>query len=157
MKKALTLAIMAVWVGTVALADTMKLAVTTSFHNSGLAELLLPEIKQDLGLDVQLLVVGTGQALKLGRAGDVDAILVHSRQAEEAFVADGSGTHRREVMYNDFVVIGPKSDPADLKSAVSAVDALQRIAKLKPSSWRARSAHLFASDYQMISPLAVSD
>ncbi len=113
-------------------ADVMKMAVTTSFHNSGLAEVLLPEIKADLDLEVQLLVVGTGQALKLGRAGDVDAILVHSKAAEEAFVADGSGTHRREIMYNDFVVIGPSDDPAGVAGAASAAQALQMIAAAKP-------------------------
>ncbi|WP_239113269.1 substrate-binding domain-containing protein [Shimia biformata] len=111
--------------------DVMKMAVTTSFHNSGLAEVLLPEIKADLDLEVQLLVVGTGQALKLGRAGDVDAILVHSKAAEEAFVAEGFGTHRREIMYNDFVFIGPKDDPADLGAATTASDALQKIAGAK--------------------------
>lgn len=114
-------------------ADTIRLAVTTSFHNSGLAEVLLPQIRADLDLDVHLLIVGTGQALKLGRAGDVDAILVHSRAAEEAFVAEGHGTHRREIMYNDFVVIGPIADPADVAAAVSAKDALGRIATAKPA------------------------
>ena len=110
-------------------AGELRLAVTTSFHNSGLADVLLPAIKDDLGLDVRLLVVGTGQALKLGEQGDVDAILVHSRAAEEAFVAAGYGTHRREIMYNDFVLIGPKDDPADIAGASSAVDALRRIAE----------------------------
>ncbi|MCL4163256.1 UNVERIFIED_CONTAM: hypothetical protein GTU68_019838 [Idotea baltica] len=105
----------------------MKLAVTTSFHNSGLSDVLLPAIKDDTGLDVQLLVVGTGQAIRLGEAGDVDAILVHSKQAEEAFVANGFGTHRREIMYNDFVLIGPASDPSDIRSAQNAKDALQRV------------------------------
>ncbi|MEM6408277.1 MAG: substrate-binding domain-containing protein [Pseudomonadota bacterium] len=109
-------------------ADAMRLAVTTSFHNSGLADVLLPEIKSDLGLEVQLLVVGTGQALRLGRAGDVDAILVHSRAAEDAFVADGFATHRREIMFNDFVFIGPAADPAGVSDATSAVEALTRIA-----------------------------
>jgi tungstate transport system substrate-binding protein len=66
--------------GGVAFAETMRLAVTTSFHNSGLSDVLLPVIKAEIGLEVQLLVVGTGQALRLGRAGDVDAILVHSKQ-----------------------------------------------------------------------------
>lgn len=108
--------------------DTMRMAVTTSFHNSGLAEVLLPEIEADLDLQVQLLVVGTGQALKLGQAGDVDAILVHSRAAEEAFVSDGYGTHRREIMYNDFVLIGPAADQAETASAVTAAEALTRIA-----------------------------
>ena len=109
-------------------AETLRLAVTTSFHNSGLADVLLPEIRADLGVEVQLLVVGTGQALKLGRAGDVDAILVHSRSAEEAFVADGFATHRREVMYNDFVFVGPADDPAGIAGATDASDALTRIA-----------------------------
>ena len=110
-----------------AFADNLKLAVTTSFQNSGLAEVLLPAIKEDTGLEVQLLVVGTGQAIRLGEAGDVDAVLVHSRAAEEAFVAAGHGTHRREIMYNDFVLIGPAEDPAGIKDATSAADALSRI------------------------------
>ena len=79
---------------TAAQADDIKVAVTTSFHNSGLSDILLPEIKKDLDLDVHLLIVGTGQALKLGRAGDVDAILVHSRNAEDTFVTEGYSTHR---------------------------------------------------------------
>ncbi|MEB8389215.1 substrate-binding domain-containing protein [Rhodobacteraceae bacterium KMM 6894] len=110
------------------LAEDMKMAVTTSFHNSGLAEVLLPEIKADTGIDVHLLVVGTGQALKLGEAGDVDAVLVHARAAEEKFVAAGNATHRREIMYNDFVVIGPVADPAGANLAETAAAALQAIA-----------------------------
>lgn len=112
-----------------ALADDMKMAVTTSFHNSGLSDVLLPAIREDLGLEVQLLVVGTGQAMRLGTAGDVDAVLVHSRKAEEAFLASGNGTHRREIMYNDFVVVGPSADPADLRVALDAAGALRRIAE----------------------------
>ncbi len=110
-------------------AETVKLAVTTSFNNSGLSEILLPEIKKDTGLDVQLLIVGTGQALRLGEAGDVDAILVHSKKAEEAFVDAGYGTHRREIMYNDFVFIGYVGDPAAIGKATTASDALKRIAE----------------------------
>ena len=113
----------------VAAAETMKMAVTTSFHNSGLSEVLLPQIAEDLDLEVQLLVVGTGQALRLGEAGDVDAILVHSRSAEEAFVAGGYGTHRREIMYNDFVFIGPEDDVAGTAAAESATEALKNIAE----------------------------
>ncbi|MCP5087602.1 MAG: sulfate ABC transporter substrate-binding protein [Rhodobacteraceae bacterium] len=109
-------------------AENIKLAVTTSFHNSGLSEVLLPAIKDDLELTVQLLVVGTGQALRLGEAGDVDAILVHSRKAEEAFLSAGFGTHRREIMYNDFVFIGPVDDPANVGASETAVAALQKIA-----------------------------
>ncbi|WP_120504131.1 substrate-binding domain-containing protein [Sulfitobacter mediterraneus] len=112
-------------------ADEIKLAVTTSFHNSGLSDVLVPAIKRDLDLEVQLLVVGTGQALKLGAAGDVDAILVHSRKAEEKFLAAGNGTHRREIMYNDFVFIGPQSDVAGAGNAASAAEALSRIANAK--------------------------
>lgn len=112
-------------------AETMKLAVTTSFHNSGLSDILLPAIKEDTGLDVQLLVVGTGQALRLGEAGDVDAILVHSRGAEETFIEAGFGTHRREIMYNDFVLIGPKSNPAGLAAPDGIVAALAQISQSK--------------------------
>ena len=111
-----------------ALSAELRMAVTTSFHNSGLADLLLPEIKKDIDLDVRLVVVGTGQALKLGRAGDVDAILVHSKMAEEEFVAAGFAPHRREIMYNDFVLLGPSDDPAAIAGATDVVDALGKIA-----------------------------
>lgn len=112
-----------------ATADTMRMAVTTSFHNSGLADILLPEIQADTGIELQLLVVGTGQALKLGRSGDVDAILVHSRAAEDAFIADGFATHRREIMYNDFVFVGPSSDEAMISDAPDASSVMQKLAK----------------------------
>ena len=112
-------------------AETLRMAVTTSFYNSGLSEILLPEIKADLDLDVELIVVGTGQALRLGEAGDVDAILVHARAAEEAFLAAGFGTARREIMYNDFVFIGPANDPAQIAGAANAVEAMQRIAQIE--------------------------
>ncbi len=108
-------------------AAELKLAVTTSFYNSGLSEILLPQVKTDIGLDVQLIVVGTGQALRLGQAGDVDAILVHSRKAEDTFLAAGFGTHRREIMYNDFVLVGPSDDPARIAGSANVVTALTRI------------------------------
>lgn len=113
---------------TASLAEDLKLAVTTSFANSGLAEILLPAIAEDTGINVQLLIVGTGQALALGQAGDVDAVLVHARAAEEAFIAAGHATHRREIMYNDFVLIGPAPDPAGVASAPAAAAALELIA-----------------------------
>lgn len=112
-------------------AEEMKMAVTTSFENSGLADVLLPAIKTDLDIDLQLLVVGTGQAIELGNNGDVDAVLVHSRAAEEAFVASGNGTHRREIMYNDFVLIGPNTDPASIAQTGTAAGALQAIAAVE--------------------------
>ncbi|MEP1768792.1 MAG: substrate-binding domain-containing protein [Sulfitobacter sp.] len=124
-------ALLACLFGISAQAETMKLAVTTSFHNSGLSEVLLPVILQETGLEVQLLVVGTGQALRLGEAGDVDAILVHSRAAEDDFVAKGYAPHRREIMYNDFVFVGPKQDPAQIANAKDAGDALTKIAAQK--------------------------
>lgn len=108
-------------------AETMRMAVTTSFENSGLADVLLAAIKEDTGLQVDLVVVGTGQALRLGQAGDVDAVLVHARAAEEAFVAAGHAPHRREIMFNDFVLIGPVDDPADTARAQTATEALARI------------------------------
>ena len=112
------------WLPFSTLAETLRMAVTTSFHNSGLAEVLLPEIENDIGLEVQLLVVGTGQALRLGRAGDVDAVLVHSRAAEDAFVEAGYATHRRDIMFNDFILVGPGDDPANVAKASNASDAL---------------------------------
>jgi tungstate transport system substrate-binding protein len=130
MKRFLVVTVALLW-AQVAVAEDIRLAVTTSFDSSGLAEVLLPAIKQDLDMDLQLLVVGTGQALKLGEAGDVDAILVHSKAAEEAFVVAGHGTHRREIMYNDFVMIGPMADLADISDGSSASDALVRIADVE--------------------------
>ncbi len=111
--------------------NELRLAVTTSFHNSGLSEVLKPAIKADLGMTIHLLVVGTGQALKLGRQGDVDAILVHSQKAEEQFISQGFAPHRREIMYNDFVIIGPHADKAGVLTATSAAGALQKIASNK--------------------------
>ena len=112
-------------------AESMRMAVTTSFNNSGLSDILLPELAKDTGLKVELLVVGTGQALKLGRAGDVDAVLVHSRKAEEEFVAEGYAKYRREIMFNDFVVIGPSSDPATVAGSATVNEALRKIADSK--------------------------
>jgi len=111
----------------IASAAEMRLAVTTSFHNSGLSEVLLLEVKRDLDLDVRLLVVGTGQALKLGQQGDVDAVLVHSRAAEENFITQGFAEYRREIMYNDFVFLGPASDVIGGGSQITATDVLKAI------------------------------
>ena len=125
--RALIICIFFVFSASLSVAETVRIAVTTSFHNSGLADVLLPEIKADLGLDIQLLVVGTGQALRMGQSGDVDAVLVHAKSAEEAFVANGYGTHRREIMYNDFVLVGPAHDPAGVTGAVNVAEALKSI------------------------------
>ena len=122
-----TLAFFLCLISTSAHSESMKLAVTTSFHNSGLSDVLLPALLEETGLEVQLLVVGTGQALRLGRAGDVDAILVHSRADEDTFVAEGFAPYRREIMYNDFVFIGPRSDPAGITKAAGIPEVLSHI------------------------------
>jgi tungstate transport system substrate-binding protein len=93
-------------------AQSITLASTTSTEQSGLFAHLLPLFKQASGLDVKVVAVGTGQALDIARRGDADALLVHDQAAEDKFVADGFGLRRYAVMYNDFVLIGPKTDPA---------------------------------------------
>lgn len=110
-------------------ADRLRISTTTSTENSGLLNVLLPPFEKMHNCKVDVIAVGTGKALKLGEAGDVDAVLVHSRKAEDKFVADGYGIDRRDVMYNDFVIIGPASDPAGVKKAGSAAAALAMVAK----------------------------
>jgi len=107
----------------------VRLATTTSTDNSGLLSVVLPPFEQKYDLKVDVIAVGTGRALKLGENGDVDAVLVHARDAEEEFISKGFGVNRRDVMYNDFVVVGPKSDPAGIKEAPSAHKALALIEK----------------------------
>ena len=114
-----------------AIAEQVKLAVTSSFHNSGLSDHLIPHAEADLALDIQLLVVGTGQALKLGKNGDVDAILVHSRPDEEEFVKSGFAKYRREIMFNEYVVVGPARDPAEIVSAGNLLEVFKRLSKAK--------------------------
>ena len=104
---------------------------TTSTQNSGLYGYILPIASEALGLDIRVVAVGTGQAL--GNAGrcDGDMLIVHARTAEEAFVAAGFGTERYDLMYNDFVLVGPQSDPAGVAGAASATEALARIARAR--------------------------
>ena len=109
-------------------ADTpLRLATTTSTANSGLMDHLLPRFTAASGIEVHLIAVGTGKALRLGREGDVDIVLVHARQAEDRFVADGYGVDRADVMYNDFIIVGPDSDPAEVRSAASVAEVFARI------------------------------
>ena len=105
----------------------LRLATTTSTDNSGLLDYLLPQFERDSGYSLQVISVGTGKALRLGENGDVDVLLVHAPQSEQRFVALGHGVYRREVMANDFVVVGPKDDPGGLRRATSAVDAFTRL------------------------------
>jgi tungstate transport system substrate-binding protein len=107
---------------------SITLASTTSTEQSGLFNHLLPAFTRDTGIAVRVVAVGTGQALDIARRGDADAVLVHDRAAEERFVAEGFGGPRRPVMYNDFVIAGPASDPARIGGLKDAAEALRRIA-----------------------------
>jgi len=103
--------------------QSITLSSTTSTQNSGLYDDLLPQFTKDTGIHVKVVAVGTGQAIRIAKNGDADALLVHHRPSEDAFVADGYGTQRFDVMYNDFVVIGPKSDDI---SGIDSLNALLR-------------------------------
>jgi tungstate transport system substrate-binding protein len=111
-----------------AAADTITVASTTSTEQSGLFGHLLPKFTAATGIQVKVVALGTGQALDLGRRGDADVVLVHDRAAEEKFVAEGFGIERRDVMYNDFVIVGPAADPARITKLTDAAEALRRIA-----------------------------
>ena len=102
---------------------------TTSTQNSGLFEHILPMFTEKTGIDVRVVAVGTGQALKNAENGDGDVVLVHSKPDEEKFVADGWGVKRRDVMYNDYVIVGPASDPANVAGLKDAAEALKKIAE----------------------------
>ena len=106
----------------------ITLASTTSTQNSGLFDAIIPSFTEDSGIDVRVVAVGTGQAFEIARRGDADSLLVHDTAGEEAFVADGYATERADVMYNDFVLIGPAEDPAGIRDADSAAEALNLIA-----------------------------
>src|SRR3984957_1580568 len=109
----------------------ITLSSTTSTQDSGLFGYLLPIFKSASGIEVHVVAVGTGQALTIGERGDADALLVHDRPGEDKFVADGNGIDRRDVMFNDFVLIGPKSDPANIRGLKDAKEALRKIAAAK--------------------------
>jgi tungstate transport system substrate-binding protein len=104
------------------------LATTTSTQDSGLLDYLLPMFEQETGVTVEVIAVGTGQALQLGVDGNADVLLVHARAKEDAFMANGDGIRREDVMHNDFVIVGPASDPAGIKSTQNVVAAFQQIA-----------------------------
>ena len=106
---------------------SIVVASTTSTQDSGLFDHILPQFKAKTGIDVRVVAQGTGQALDTGRRGDADVVFVHARPQEEKFVADGDGVARRDVMYNDFVLVGPKSDPAGIAGTRDIVAALKAI------------------------------
>ncbi|HET7199106.1 MAG TPA: substrate-binding domain-containing protein [Burkholderiales bacterium] len=105
----------------------IKMATTTSTDNSGLLQYLLPKYEAKCGCKVRYTAVGTGNAIKLGENGDVDMIMVHARAAEDKFVAEGHGVGRRDLMYNDFVIVGPHADPAAIRGMKDADAALKKI------------------------------
>jgi tungstate transport system substrate-binding protein len=104
---------------------------TTSTQNSGLLDNILPKFRAKSGIEVRVVAVGTGQALKNAANGDGDVLLVHAKPAEEKFIADGFGIERFDVMYNDFVIVGPKSDPAGIRGMTDVTSALNKIASGK--------------------------
>jgi tungstate transport system substrate-binding protein len=112
-------------------APSLTLATTTSTQDSGLLDVLVPRFREQTGIEVKVVAVGTGQALALARDGNADVLLVHDPAGEEKFTADGYGVGRRPVMWNDFVVVGPPADPAGVKGAKSAAEAFARIADKK--------------------------
>ena len=111
-------------------AETLTLATTTSTQDTGLLDVMAPAFKKDTGIDLKWVAVGTGKALELGKNCDADVLLVHAPKAEEEYVAQGYGVGRKQFMYNDFVLVGPPSDPAGIKGK-SAAEALSIIAGKK--------------------------
>jgi len=109
--------------------EFITVASTTSTENSGLFEHILPMFQEASGIEVRVVAQGTGQALETGRRGDADVVFVHARAQEEQFVADGYGVERFDVMYNDFVIVGPGDDPAGVGAAESAAAAMAAIAE----------------------------
>lgn len=104
---------------------------TTSTENSGLLKHILPKFRTETGIDVRVVAVGTGQAIKNAKRGDGDVLLVHAKEREQRFVADGFGVERHDVMYNDFVIVGPASNPAGIDDKKNVIAALRKIAATK--------------------------
>ncbi|MCH8078853.1 MAG: substrate-binding domain-containing protein [Proteobacteria bacterium] len=117
--------------------DILRMAVTTSTENSGLLSVLLPPFEDEHQIKMHILSVGSGKALRLGQNGDVDLVLVHAPDAEKRFINAGYGVGRTAVMHNDFILLGPGSDPAGVKSATSLADALGLI-KMSQSTFISR-------------------
>lgn len=113
----------------VAAPKTIILATTTSTQDSGLLDYLIPIFEKETGYFVKTIAVGSGQAMAMGKKGEADLLLVHSPDAEKKFIVEGSGVNRRLVMHNDFILLGPSSDPAKINGLKSSVDALKKISQ----------------------------
>ncbi len=126
----LTLAVASMFIAAAPLraADDIRLATTTSTENSGLLGAILPKFEAKYGAKVRVVAVGTGAALKLGENCDADVLLVHARPLEDKFMAAGFGSVRKDVMYNDFIIVGPKSDPAGVRGSKDVIAAMKKIA-----------------------------
>lgn len=129
MKRAMVFVALAalLWSGVCSAEEILRLATTTSTYETGLLDHVFPPFEKKHGVKIHIISVGTGKAIKIAENGDVDVILVHARKAEEKFVADGYGVNRRDVMYNDFLILGPADDPAKVTGLKDAKEGLRRI------------------------------
>ncbi len=136
-RRCYTFTLWAVLLGNVLIAPSsqaqqvIKMSTTTSTENSGLLTYLLPKFEAKTKSKVQVIAVGTGKALELAKNGDVDVTLVHARPSEDKFVAEGHGVNRQDVMYNDFIIVGPESDPARIRGGKDVLIAMRKIAESK--------------------------
>ena len=130
--------------------ETITLAATTTTEDSGLLDWLLPRFEDATGIKVRVVVRSTGAVLRLGRTGDVDVLLVHDRQSEEAFMASGAGSIRREVMKSEFLIVGPEADPAAIRGLSDADLALRRIAAARaPFASRADDSGTHKTEHRL--------
>jgi len=129
----MTLVLLGLWVvpGFAGAEKVLKMSTTTSTENSGLLDILLPVFTEETGILVKVFAKGTGAAIRDGMDGNVDIIFVHAKEREEAFLAEGYGAYRLAVMHNDFVLVGPKADPAKIRGMGDVVMALRKIAETK--------------------------